>query len=489
MKLTTLSAVVTIALLTGCNATVTPAASNGHKVQQSPIQHVVILIEENRSFNSMFAGFPGADTVMHGLCKAGPAWCKVAHQVPLQSIRLKSGPKNRGVDIDHSHYGFKIECDANASSVCQNDGFNLINYGESGQGTPAKNYPYAYVDHTETAPYWRLAKAYTLADRMFSTDSASSFIAHQQLIAGTVAISKDESLTDQPNNTPWGCDAPGPHGKKRYTWTPVLYKGGHYNAYGPFPCFSQYSTVADLLDAAQVSYSYYVADMFSGPNYDFSGAVWNGFDAIKKVACPTTHPSGTQQIVCDRGPDWSHIKIPNTRFFNDVSSGKLAQLSYVIPTLYDSDHPASGCNGGPRWITKVVNTIGTSQYWKDTAIILVWDDWGGWYDNVPPPQVNYTSLGFRVPMIVMSPYARHAYISHTVYNFGSILKFIEETFRLGSLGTTDASSNSMTDIFDFSQKPLPFRQFTLPPADACADHKMDSRATHEIIQSDGGLPE
>ncbi len=345
---------------TGCTST----SSTPPVPISSPaaIQHIVIMMQENRSFNNIFAGFPGATTALQGPCKpegSAAQWCTGSHIITLRSIKLATGTgPNKGKDIDHSHDGFELECDANASGVCQNDGFNLIRLGESGQGPPAKTYPYAYVDRAETAPYWKLAKQYTLANAMFMTDTASSFIAHQLVLSGTVALNDHESLTDQPPQTPWGCDAPPG------TQTPVILKSGKVNPFGPFPCFTEYRTIADLLDAKNLPYNFYtMADFQSVPHYDFSGAVWNGFDAIKKFRY---------------GADWkNHISIPNTNFFSDIKAGKLGAVSWVIPTLADSDHPASGCGGGPRWVTRVINAVGTSQYWKHTAIVLLWDDWGG----------------------------------------------------------------------------------------------------------------
>jgi phospholipase C len=203
--------------------------------------------------------------------------------------------------------------------------------------------------------------------------------------------------------------------------------------------------------------------------------VWNGFAAIKKIY---------------HGPDW-HTKIssPNTNIFSDLKSGKLPSVSWVIPTLYDSDHPASGCNGGPWWVTKVVNAIGTSQYWKNTAIILIWDDWGGWYDNAAPTITNPSTLGFRVPMIVISPYAKPNNVAHTQYDFGSILKYIEQTFGLGSLGTDDASANSMQDAFDYSQTPNKFTAAPLPKAMSCKDRLTNPKAVEVLLKHAGGVPE
>ena len=167
------------------------------------------------------------------------------------------------------------------------------------------------------------------------------------------------------------------------------------------------------------------------------------------------------------GADWKHISTPNTNVFSDVKAGRLPAVSSVIPTIFDSDHPASGCNGGPRMVTRVIDAIGTSKYWKNTAIILFWDDWGGWYDPVPPRQFNYTSLGMRIPMILISPYAKPHFISETTYNYGSILKFVEETFKLGSLGTTDKTANSLADSFDYSQPPNGFKAAPWPPRSSC----------------------
>jgi phospholipase C len=459
----------------GCSGSVSaPPLAHPSSAPPSAIQHIVILVQENRSFDDLFAGFPGANTTMQGLCKAGPSWCKTAHEVPLKPRPLAQGsPSLGGKDICHSHQCFEIECDPDSTNVCRNDGFDLIDFGEFQGGPPAKLYPYSYVRRSDTQPYWELAKQYTLADNILFTQTASSFIAHQMLLSGTVRLNDHESLTDQPafGAMPWGCDAP------KGTTTAVIFRNGYVNEDGgPFPCFTQYGTIADLLDPANVSYLYYVDAMFpSEGNYDFSGAVWNGFDAIKKFRY---------------SPDWKkRISIPNTNIFTDVKMGTLPQLAWVVPTLYDSDHPASGCNGGPWWVTKVVNALGTSRYWKNTAIVLLWDDWGGWYDNVPPAQINYTSLGFRVPMIVISPYAKPHYISHTQYDFGSILKFIEQTFGLGSLGTTDVTANSMGDVFDFTQTPNKFKPAPLPPVMTCGKEQADAAATRAVIEHDGGIPE
>jgi phospholipase C len=471
----------------GCSGSVGTAPAPGPSARPaSPIQHIVIMVQENRSFDNIFAGFPGAYTAMQGLCKPDlprTKWCPVAQEVPLKPIKLEDGHVPGGKDICHSHQCFKLECDFDKTeNVCLNDGFDLIDLGEVQTGIPAKLYPYAYIERSESKPYWDLAKQYTLADKMFFTDTASSFIAHQELIAGTVRLTDDKSLTDQPDNTPWGCDA------VVGTQAALLFRDGRWfdpprnvsqgPPYLPRPCFTQYKTMADLFDAAGTTWKFYVASLLG----DFSGSVWNGFDAIKAIACPTKE-SGPSGSTCVRGRDWSHISSPNYSVFADIKNGKLPEVSWVIPKLCDSDHPGSGANRGPLWVTKVVNAIGTSQYWKNTAIILLCDDWGGWFDSVPPPQVSYTSLGFRVPMIVISPWAKPHYISHTQYDFGSVLKLVEQNFGLGSLGTSDATANSMADVFNFSQRPTRFKAAPLPHVLSCP-----KESSADFIEENGAPP-
>ena len=470
-------ALILTAAFAGCNST---NAIPNHPTSQTAIKHVIIMLQENRSFNNLFAGFPGADTAMSGPCEKAP-WCKTG-TIKLHSVTLETtNHLGLGTDIDHSHNGFKIECDFDKTSgACLNDGFDKIRFGESGNGPPAKSYPYAYVDRSETKAYWDFASRYAIADHFFNTDTASSFIAHQLILSGTVALNDHESITDQPNAMPWGCD--GIQGES----TPVLFKNGKESFNGPFPCFTQWPTLADLLDAANVSWKYYVAPE-TGQGNDFSGGVWNGYDAIAKIRCNTYKvPVKGPQDCHGTSAAWkAHMSFPNTTFFTDVKNGTLPSVSYVIPDLAASDHPAAGCNHGPRWVTSVIDAVGKSKYWDSTAIILLWDDWGGWYDPVPPAQINYTSLGFRTPLIAISPFARTKDVSSTEYQYGSILRFIEQIFGLGSLHTTDATSNSIGDMFDLTQKPTPFVNETLPSQRSCGA----SISPQQIIDHDGGVPE
>jgi phospholipase C len=153
----------------------------------------------------------------------------------------------------------------------------------------------------------------------------------------------------------------------------------------------------------------------------------------------------------------------------DVGNGKLASVTWVIPNWPASDHPEINDGSGPSWVASVVNAIGASQFWSSTAIFITWDDWGGWYDHVAPTVINDGKswgsgfvYGFRVPLVVVSPYAQTGYISHVTHDFGSILKFTEEVFGLPSLGYADAYADDLLDCFNFGQRPMPFRKIHAP---------------------------
>lgn len=205
-------------------------------------------------------------------------------------------------------------------------------------------------------------------------------------------------------------------------------------------------TLRDLFDAASpaITWKYYT------PALHRPGGIWSAFDVISSVR---------------NGPEWAtNVISPETTVLTDIANGNLAQMSWVIPDGTESDHPGNGADDGPSWVASVVNAVGESQYWSSTAIIITWDDWGGFYDPVPPPpRDNQGGPGFRVPMILVSPYARETsasqpgYISQTTYEFGSIVRFVEDTFNLGRLGTTDGTTNSIDDMFDFYQYPRQFQ--------------------------------
>lgn len=423
------TAVVALALA-GC---ATNAASSelapvgGSRVLRSVpsgfIQHVVIVVQENRSFDNLFATFPGADGATEGLEKLASG----DQEVPLKPGKLKFS------NFGHRYSSFLREYDNGKM-----DGFNLTWRGIHGGKRLAGTYIYRYVDPKYIEPYWTIAQNYVLADHMFTTMAGGSFTAHQDLIAGGTPITPTEAVIDWPTPSSWGCN-----GHAGSVTSLITTDNQYLTGQGPFPCFS-YKTLRDLLDGAGLSWRY-----FTNTSLEF---VWNAFDAIEAV---------------HNGPEWkTNIVVPNTDFFQYVQGNELPNVAWVIPDGVNSDHPGTSQDTGPSWVASIVNAVGESSYWDSTAIIVVWDDWGGEYDHVAPPQLGEGGLGFRVPMLLISPYAKETsagqpgYVSHTQYEFGSILKFVEDNWELPRLGTSDVRASSIVDCFNFNQAP---RSFTAIP--------------------------
>lgn len=391
------------------------------------IAHIIVIVQENRTFNNLFAGFPGAVSTMTGKITVHRA--RGAQQ---ERIALKAANLYDHVDLNHLHSAF-----LKAYHGGRMDAFNLIRY--TGTVTLEGLSPYQYVRRDQIRPYWDLAKEYALADDMFQTQGSASFTAHQDLIRGGTEVDSRASLIDLPTEEPWGCGAVSP-AKTDLITTTLKYERDR----GPYPCLS-YATLQELLDAHSVSWKYYTPSV----TMDLGGELWNAFLAISSV-------------YHDRAEWRAHISSPNTTIFTDISSNRLPAMSWVIPDAVDSDHPAFGGDTGPSWVASIVNAIGESPYWNSTATIVVWDDWGGFYDPIKPPMLdNQGGPGFRVPMIVVSPFVPRNEISHTFYAFGSIVRFIEDNWKLGRLGTTDETSTSFADVFDFRE---PARRFHKIPS-------------------------
>jgi len=419
----------------------------------TPIQHVVIVIQENRSFDNFFATFPGADGTTVGKAEPIPAsWgCPVPvpkeTTIPLTEVSLLgagfgSGFQNQqGQDLNHLYSAFQVEWDHKAM-----DGFDLEQLGAGGGEGYACTYTYQYVDPTDIAPYWDMAKQYVLADHTFQVQGSGSFTAHQELIAGGTKLSEGEALIDDPTWFPWGCDglSQGPH----RLVTAIIKRGGKVYPYGgPFPCLS-YTTMRDLLDAKSVSWKFYAQKVEkyekNDPNRGNTAGIWSAFDAIKAVRYSS---------------EWgSNVTWPDTNIFNDIETNNLPAVSWITPDATNSDHPGVGSDCGPSWVASIVNAVGKSAYWNSTAVVVLWDDWGGLYDHVAPPEPRdwEGGPGFRVPMLIVSPYVK-PHVDHTVYYFGSILHFIENNWNLGTLGRNDAHSTSIGNAFDFTMAPRTFK--------------------------------
>jgi phospholipase C len=433
MSSRTLALGALIFVLSGCNASTTavvpaagvptrfvplaPAAS--HRLLRSKIKHVVIIIQENRSLNNLFYGFPGARTSKYGYDSKGK-------KVELNPISLSTT-----WDVEHDPFGFFAACHGTGSipgTDCRMNGFNNEYVGCGASSTPCP-YPepqYAYVPHSETKPYFEMGEQYVLADQMYASDfDATSFISHQYIIAAQAEHAVPPSS---------GAESCGGGGGDMIEMVgPQRQIPDGYESV----CFDDES-IGQEADRAGVTWAYYTSSYGGYPG------TWNAYAANKYVYY---------------GPDWKHdIVTPQTRFFSDVSKGRLRQISWVTPTCANSDH--AGCNSstGPQWVASLVNAIGKSKYWDSTAIFILWDEYGGWYDPEPPAYVDYDGLGMRVPLLVISAYAKQGYVSHVHYEHGSILKFTEDVFGLRRLSASDRRAASPEkDCFDFAKGPRAFQ--------------------------------
>ena len=425
----------------------------------SKIQHVVIIFQENRTPDNLFQDpvliKNGADIQNYGI--------NSLHQtIPLSPIDLGTvGSSPQNYDLSHAHSAFEQMCDLNSSSgVCAMDGADKIAIAcqKGAVGCPPPNPQFMYVNPADVQAYFQMAEQYTFANRMFQTNQGPSFPAHQFIISGTSAPSSGSNLfaaenpnTNGPPNA--GCDAPVG------STVALIDPAGSETSNAPvYPCF-EHQTLTDLLEAKSLTWRYYTPGTapYSSP------AIWTGPEAIQ-------HICGPQGGVC-KGSDWTNnVVIDQKQILTDITNNQLRDVSWVIPSGQASDHAGTTDGTGPSWVASVVNAIGNSSYWADTAIFITWDDWGGWYDHVAPPQVlvNCTQwgcgyvYGFRVPLIVISPYVRASFISKQPHDFGSILKFVETTFSLPSLGYADVPADDFSDCFDFNQTPLTFKTIQAP---------------------------
>jgi phospholipase C len=389
------------------------------------IKHIVIIFQENRTTDNLFNGYPGADTQSWGLDHKG-------RRIPLIQVS-QIAP----YDVSHRHSSFEIEYAGGKMN-----GFDLVGSsrcgGSAGACPPLNRRAYGVVPRIESKPYWEMAHEWVLADRMFETNQGPSFPAHQYIVSGTSTNKNGSPLraADNPRTRSGGhaggCDSPAD------SLVALIDPGGVIGK-RVYPCFERLS-LTDLLDAKGVGWHFY--------QNDYKPGLWAALDAIRHIR---NKPAYKTEVLA-----------PSSRILDDIKNGDLARVSWVMPSAKDSDHAKVTDGSGPSWVASIVNAVGTSRYWSDTAIFVTWDDWGGWYDHVKPPQYNSYELGFRVPLLVISPYAKQGHVSHKQHEFGSILKFIEETYGLGSLNTTDVRSDDLTDCFDFNQAPRTFHRIGAP---------------------------
>ena len=352
------------------------------------IDHLVVVMQENHTFDNYFGTFPGADGIPPGVCQPRSIDSAAGDCVKPYHITAP-----RTLDPDHQK--------ASALRAFHNgdmDGFVAAQYERNIKGDVVMG----YWDGRDLPLYWNLATDYVLADRFFSSAWGAS----------------------QTNHLYWVAAQAGGHGG-------VPEKG------------FDVPTIFDRLEEAGVSWKMYIQ------NYD------------PKVTF-RANPRHNPQVVwapllafprfLDTPSLLAHI-VPLDEYFTDLESGTLPSVSYVVPSGA-SEHPPGNVTVGQAFGASLVTALMRAKEWESSLAVVTHDDWGGYYDHVPPPRVDADGYGFRVPAILISPYARAGTVDHTVYDYTSILRFIEDNWKVNPLTARDATANSIAAALDMHQVPL-----------------------------------
>jgi phospholipase C len=379
------------------------------------IKHVVIILKENRSFDHYFGSFPGANGATTGETHDGTIVPLVPPTEPFPH------------DIGHSTTDWTTAYNGGAMN-----GFDLE---ANAEGAGGELLPYTSVTEDQIPNYWAYARRYGLGDDMFADFKGASF--GNNLFEATAqagrydpntgfrsAITIPSSLT-LPNANRWGCDDPPD--------ALVQMQAADGSRVNMYPCF-QFQALANTLSRYGVTWRFY-----ADPNGAFEHVA---LDAISSVRY---RPSLWQNVV------------PLEQFNTDALAGTLPSVSFIVTNA--TEHPPGTACNGENESTADINDLMNGPDWSSTALFIVWDEWGGFYDHVPPLQVDDISYGFRVPLLVISPWVKYGqssdggYISHTFYSHASFIKYVETNWSLPALNPRDAGANDFSDFFDFTQAP------------------------------------
>ncbi len=378
------------------------------------IQHVIWIIQENHSFDNYFGTYPGVDGIPPSTCLPklpGSQDCVEPFHMPAEQPVC---------DLSHEW---------NVAHAAYDHG-TMAGFVWA-EGSP---YTMGYYDRRDIPNYWKYARHFTLFDHFFSSLEGPSLPNHVYTVAaqsgGLIVNVATLKQLEQALHNPEG-----------FT----------------------FQSIVTLLTAGNVSWKYYVETNPNAPvtTLDFGNS--------KEIS----NPEPQQFYVWNPLPGFPSIRdnpklmghlVAQEEFLRDLRDGTLPQVSYLVPDWDDSEHPPAVIGSGMWYVTKLINAIMQSRYWHSSAIFLTWDDYGGFYDHVPPPQLDAFGFGPRVPALLLSPYARRGHIDRETYEFSSILKFIETRWHLPQLTSRDAEASDMMRAFKFDQKPLPPYVIPVPAA-------------------------
>jgi phospholipase C len=363
-------------------------------VPTTPIRHLVVLMQENHSFDNYFGTYPGANGLPAGTClpksieDAALGCARPAHVGGRAVLGLGSDP----LLFANQFHGGKM------------DGF--VAAYRVGRGLGGLPNPLGYYDARDLPYAWNLADEYVLFDRFFSSARGGSVWNHLFAISATPG---NRSVDELP-------------------------RAGYPNT----------TTIFDRLERAGIPWRFYVKD------YDPTHTIDNPNPGSRTSQLLQVPLLAMPRFI--RSPRLASRIVDMQQFYRDAQAGRLPAVSYIAPGGL-SEHPPGKLIAGQTFVRTIVNELMRGPEWSSTAFVLTYDSWGGWYDHVPPPTVDRYGYGFRVPTLLVSPYAKRGAIDHATLDFTSILRFIEDNWRLAPLAQRDASAGSIASAFDFSAPP------------------------------------
>jgi len=417
----------------------------------SKIQHLVFIIQENHSFDNYFGTYPGANGFPAGisipldLSNPGvgyvlPFHLNVREPILIVGDELPPGISdpsqlNQTISVDPDDVGtgtvspFPFNNESIAGDLSHAWSVAHIDYDDGkmdGFVTGEKSIKtMGYYDRDDIPYYWDYAQHFVLDDNFFSSEMGPSFPNHLYIASGA----------NGPTNL-------------TYRW---IFKGGIIDNPGPTFNWNEmhlsWSTLAEELSGANIPWTWY-----DGNAKPLAPTIWN---VLPLFTYFQAHPEQLKEHVAN-----------TQEFVSDTQDGRLPAVSWIIPGAWHpswpeacrgqspSEHPPARSDCGMDYVSYLVNQVMESQYWQSTAIIITWDDYGGFYDHVKPPYIDAYGEGFRVPTLVISPWAKPGFIDHTQYEFSSLLRLAEDNFQLATLGHRDSLVNDMMNSFDFNQAPL-----------------------------------
>jgi phospholipase C len=403
-----------LACAAGCGGSDAAATVEAARAATMPIRHVVVVVKENHTFDNYFGSFPGADGATRCATPSGVVDCPHA-------------PDHTPRDLCHEH-----DCALTDWDGGRMDGWAAV----AGSTQNGDDLAWAQYHESDIPNYWAYARQFTLADHFFADELGPSFPGHLMVLAAQAGWAVNNPNTDF-FHPYWGCD--------QTFWSRVdVLAGGGATVEQAFPCFD-IPSLPDVLPAG-VDWKFY------GSNFYVLPEIWSMFDAIPSVRF---------------GPGWHHV-VNVAQFDDDIAHHRLPAVSWLVDQDLADEHPGiGGVCAGENWTVSHLDPLMQSDYWSSTAILVTMDDFGGWYDHVAPPRqyggdaAHPYGLGFRLPLIIISPYARAHTVFHEVAEQASIPRFIERVFgatqTLHDLdpAAQDAGANDLFAAFDFTQPPQP----------------------------------